>query len=470
MQQSKIQFSTVSPEELRALEAQAQTPTPPASKPATIMDFVREIIKNDRALPPGLQGILKGIVGGSDFITNPENRSTLAAIPGGLVGGAIGGATVGGPVGAVGGAMIGAGTAAFGASKYGEGKSTGEAIKEGAAEAMFEPVGGGVRALATPFKSLSRRFTNAALTPGKDVLDKLIDPATGQKFGNYEDAARHFGERALTIQPTGTPARASYAKGLQESNSRDQDLLQWLLNWDPQIRVPDADLTPVGTWNRLARDLTERGTVTDPSRALGQADDIANSILSRTRTIPGAASASTNMPMALPPTRQTEWSLPQLDQLQKGLQDDLRKFYDRKASAGIMGQKVPADDELEARVMEILRGNASDAIKANAPQFPDVPTVADLQSRISERIPYTQAAVDATYDVAGGSPPRARMAGSQSGLPKVTWFSYASKKAGGKAARPFKALGDAAPVASHAAPGLTRLLAALMSTHGKGDR
>lgn len=465
------QFGSVSPEELARLDAQyAGAGTPEAAptapqKPGTIMDFIRQLVAQGNALPAPLQTALSGAIGAGDFLTNPENRSALAAIPGGLAGGAAGGALVGGPVGALGGAMLGAGTAAFGASKFGEGKSTGEAMKEGAAEAMFEPLGALTGLLGKPMAHMANRFTNTALSPGKDILDKLVDPSTGQKFGNYEDAFKHFGDRALTIQPEGTPGSAAYVKGLQQSNAKDQDLLQWMLNWDPSVRVPEQDLIPAGTWDRLVKDLTQRGTSVDASASLDKAEDIGQSILSRSHVTPSALSPQRmNMPVATAPARQSEWTLPQLDQLQKGLQDDLHKFYDRKASAGMSGQKIPADDELEARVMEILRGNVSGAVKNNTPTFPDLPTAGELQGRISERIPYTKAAVDATYEL-DGSPFRVRLANS-SGTPKAQVFHYFGKKGQSALARPLKKGAEMVPTASHVSPSVARILAAIMSTHG----
>lgn len=345
------------------------------------------------------------------------------------------------------------------------GDSAGDAVGRGVGEAVLQGVPDvAIGALRNPLRSLSRGITNASLRPSTQILDQLIDPATGKQFGDRELAARHFGERALDIQPTGTPGRSTYRAGLTAQSDGAQDELQALYRHDPQIRVPDADITPPGIWDRMAKEMTERGSAPVPE-ALAKANDIADTTLARSQVIPGAAHGAANLPIATPPQRPAEWSLPEMDKLQKGLQADTKKLYDQQQAAQMFGAPLP--DNLELEVKQVLRDQLSKLTSSHAPVLPGQRTAPELKAAIRELIPYEQAAIQATTPTWGQSVPNARVSTGGAGpIPlRFQLYEYLGGKSA-KAARPARVLSNAAPAAGAQTPQLLRLLSLLSQQGG----
>jgi hypothetical protein len=346
------------------------------------------------------------------------------------------------------------------------GDSAGDSVIEGAKQAGLQGLlDVPMAAFQRPLKSLSRAVTGGALRPDMATLDQVRNPATNKQFDTYEEAARHFTDRALSIQPTGTPSSSKYAKGLIRAGETDQAAKQARYALDPQIRVPDAEVTPVGLFDRFAEDAANRGLKPTPD-VLAKAEQLVDRVLSRSKVIPGAASVTANMPIATPPGRPAEWTLPQLDQLQKGIQDELQDYYKAKAAATMLGTALP--DKADAEVLEVLRDQVSRLTSQYAPQIAGQPTVAELNKRIAERIPYEQLANEATMPVWGASAPRLRVAtGSTAGgrLPlRVQAFDYLGRKTAA-AARPLDSLSKTLPAMGQKSPQLLRLMQALQGNN-----
>lgn len=170
-------------------------------------------------MPGPLGTVMQGANAARRELTNPENISSGAAIPGAIAGAKVGAMTspVTGPAGPIVGGIIGAGTSAFLGSKYGEGKSTGEAMKEGAAEGLVESLGFGagkaLGAAKKPLQKLGRSLGYSALDPSPASLAQFHEAVRPDQRFIPEEATRLVKDMMFDMSE-GAPGSLRYAKGL----------------------------------------------------------------------------------------------------------------------------------------------------------------------------------------------------------------------------------------------------------------
>lgn len=381
------------------------------------------------SMPLPLQSFVRGQAADVvDALAHPiDNAPTLgamalsAAVPALAPARPVLGRVLGAVAGGAGGALL-------------RGDETVPALTRGAIEGAAEGVAAGIGRIPAAAGSLSRHATLRALSPSDDIINAVRNPATGRTFPIPGQAEARFGERALELGQ-GTPSSVKFAQSLIDDNAADRATKQALLKADPNVVVDVAELTPVGLFDDIVAQWTQRKSGKEAKAAEKSLMTVIGDHLQRASPVAGALRANTNLPVVGAPKAKTTWTLPELDEMLKGIdkQLELQNAFRDAARATSGGKPIP--DTAEEEILKRWRRHLSDLLESKTPGL------AEVNARISERIPYERAAREATRT--GGEIPNVRLAASGIATPpKVSFYEYGKKRTFGAVARPARAIAN----------------------------